>query len=93
MPNNILVKTPLTTNGTDPVIGSDGRQVYTESILTEAAKATLEKRNQTLPQHLKVIIEDYGGEASVTADMDKKADTTGKPVTVRPPKEKADATA
>jgi hypothetical protein len=67
----IKVKTPLTTNGVDPVM-VDGRQSYTESILTESARATLEKRNTTLPQHLKVIIEDYTGGASVTAAADIK---------------------
>ncbi len=61
MQKMILVKTPLTTDGNSPVIGPDGRQVYTESILTEAARKTLEKRNLGLNAHLKVIIEDYNG--------------------------------
>lgn len=63
----IKVKTPLTTNGTDPVFGEDGNRVYTESILGAAAKPVLEKRNTTLPTHLKVVIEDYSGPVGVTA--------------------------
>lgn len=65
MQKMILVKTPLTTDGNAPVIGADGRQVFTESILTDLAKPVLEKRNQTLAQHLKVIIEDYDGPVGV----------------------------
>lgn len=65
MQGNILVKTPLTSDGNMPVIGADGKQVYTESILTLAAKPILEKRNQSLPGPLKVIIEDYTGPVGV----------------------------
>lgn len=67
----IKVKTPLTTNGTDPVM-QDGRQVYSESILVISAKATLEKRNAQLPQHLKVIIEDYDGQVGVRPDNEQE---------------------
>ena len=70
MQKHILVKTPLTTDGTAPVIGSDGKQVFSESILTAIAKPVLEKRNQSLSQHLKVLIEDYNGEVGVVADGD-----------------------
>ena len=58
MAKEILVRTPLTTDGNAPVIGPDGKQVFSESILGYAAKAILEKRNQSLPQHLKVLISD-----------------------------------
>lgn len=64
MQKQILVKTPLTENGRDPVIGDDGRQVYTESILLDTpgkhgARGILEDRNAGLPKSLKMIIEDY----------------------------------
>lgn len=65
MAANILVKTPLTSDGNMPVIGADGKVVYSESILTAAAKPILEKRNQSLPGPLKVIIEDYTGPVGV----------------------------
>lgn len=72
MADNILVKTPLTTNGTDPVFDGEGKRIFTESILrnqsgSTGARAVLEKRNQSLPAHLKVIIEDYDGEVGVSA--------------------------
>jgi len=70
MQKQILVKTPLTTDGSSPVIGIDGKQVFSESILTMIAKPVLEKRNQSLPQHLKVIIEDYDGPVGVLAPDD-----------------------
>lgn len=54
----IRVKTPLTENGTMPLIGADGRQVYSENILSAAAKKGLEKLNEKLPTALKHIIED-----------------------------------
>jgi len=72
MQGNILVKTPLTSDGNMPVIGSDGKQVYTESILTLAAKPILEKRNQSLPGPLKVIIEDYTGPVGVNAPNEQE---------------------
>lgn len=71
MGKNILVKTPLTSDGMMPVIGMDGRQVYTESILGYPAKAILEKRNASLPGPLKVIIEDYDGPTGVVAEGDE----------------------
>ena len=70
MQKNILVKTPLTTDGNMPLMGSDGRQVYTESVLTETARPILEKRNQTLPSPLRVLIEDYAGAVGVIAPDD-----------------------
>ena len=55
----ILVKSPRTTNGTDPVIDEDGKMLYTETILEAAAKPVLEKMNAKLPKHLKKIITDF----------------------------------
>lgn len=81
MQKMILVKTPLTTDGNMPVIGTDGRQVYTESILTSVARSILEKRNQGLPAPLKVIIEDYESEPGATAPEDVKPVKTVKKVT------------
>lgn len=64
MVKQILVKTPLTTNGTDPVFDANDKRTYTESILLDVpgksgARAILEQRNSTLPTHLKLLISDY----------------------------------
>lgn len=67
MANQILVKTPLTSDGNMPVMGADGKQVYSESILGFPAKAILEKANQALPGPLRKIIEDYNGPVGVQA--------------------------
>jgi len=80
MQGNILVKTPLTTDGNSPVIGADGRQVFSESILTVAAKPVLEKRNASLPQHLKVIIEDYTGPVGVKAPNEPEIPIPDQPI-------------
>ena len=69
MQKHILVKTPLTIDGNMPLM-KDGMQVYTESVLTEAARPILEKRNQTLLGPLKVLIESYAGEIGVLAPDD-----------------------
>lgn len=55
----ILVKTPVTTNGTVPLIGDDGRVVVRETILASTARPHLERLNNTLPPSLKHVIEDY----------------------------------
>jgi len=78
MGKNILVKTPLTSDGNMPVIGADGKQVYSESILGFPAKAILEKRNQSLPGPLKCIIEDYDGPAAVFAEGEEPAKVSSK---------------
>lgn len=54
----ILVKTPVTTNGTNVLI-QDGRMVFRETILSRGAKPHLERLNKTLPENLKHVIEDY----------------------------------
>ena len=55
----ILVKTPVTSNGRDPIMGSDGRIQYKETIVMAGARGNFEKINAKLPTHLKMIIEDY----------------------------------
>ena len=52
----ILIKSPITSNGRDPIMGADGKIMYKETIGMIAAKATLEKINEKLPTHLKHII-------------------------------------
>lgn len=64
----ILVKTPVTTNGTNPLIGEDGRMVYRETILAATARPHLEKLNNTLPKQLQHVISDYKPE-----NTDKKS--------------------
>lgn len=64
MQKQILVKTPLTTNGQDVVFDENDKRTYTESILLDSpgkygARAILEHRNSTLPPALKMIISDY----------------------------------
>lgn len=64
MAKQILVKTPQLENGVNPLFGPDGKMMYTESILVDngtqsGARAILEKRNSTLPTHMKVLISDY----------------------------------
>lgn len=54
----ILVKSPVTSNGRDPIMTADGRIVYKETILNTAAKPVLEKINAKLPTHLKKVITD-----------------------------------
>jgi hypothetical protein len=75
MAEYILVKTPLTTDGTAPLIGKDGKMVYSESVLRDqggptGARAVLEKRNLALPQHLKVLIEDHDGNGAITGPIE-----------------------
>lgn len=54
----ILVKTPITSNGRDPFM-ENGKIKYSETILEAAARPILEQHNNKLPTHLKHIIEDY----------------------------------
>lgn len=53
----LRVLTPITTNGTVPAIGLDGRPMYKESHLDLRAQKHLEKKNKRLPVHLRHIIE------------------------------------
>ena len=59
----ILIKSPITSNGRDPIMGSDGRIQYKETIVMAGARANFEKINAKLPTHLKMIIEDYTPDA------------------------------
>lgn len=69
----ILVKTPITTNGRDVVLGTDGKVKYKESIVEAKARPTFEKINRQRPQALKFIIEDYNdGDGSVTSPGELK---------------------
>jgi len=54
----ILLKVPITTDGTTPFISS-GRAQYKEVIVEATARSIFEKKNEKLPEHLKVIISDY----------------------------------
>ena len=54
----ILVKSPVTSNGRDPIMSAEGKIVYKETILNVAAKPVLEKINLKLPTHLKKVITD-----------------------------------
>lgn len=67
----ILVKSPVTTNGTTPAIGEDGKVIYRETILAATARKHLEAQNKTLPDHLKHRIEDYNPQPDKTAKNEK----------------------
>lgn len=54
----ILIKTPITTDGTTPYI-IDGKAQYREDVAEAAARPALEKINEKLPTHLKMVIENY----------------------------------
>jgi hypothetical protein len=64
----ILVKSPVTSNGRDPIMGEDGKITYRETILEAGAKPVFEKINAKLPTHLKHIISD------ITESKSKKDD-------------------
>ena len=67
----ILIKSPVTSNGRDPIMGTDGRILYKETIAMAGARANFEKINAKLPTHLKMIIEDYkepGTERSIQTE-------------------------
>lgn len=66
----IKVKTPMTLDGNMPLM-KEGRQVYSESIMTAAARPVLEKRNLSLQEPLRVLIEDYDGPVGVKANEDE----------------------
>ena len=61
----ILVKTPITSNGRDLIMGADGRIQYKETIIMAAARGNIEKINAKLTSSLKWIIEDYNPDAEV----------------------------
>lgn len=58
----IKVRTPITTNGRDVKLGSDGKVMYSETIVEAAAGPVFEAMNRKLPQALKRIIEPFNVE-------------------------------
>ncbi len=52
----ILVKSPVTSNGINPVLDKKGQIVFKETTLEAAARPILEKINMKLPDHLKKVI-------------------------------------
>jgi hypothetical protein len=52
----ILVKSPVTSNGVNPVLDERGQIIYKETVLEFSAKKELDKINTKLPAHLKKII-------------------------------------
>lgn len=68
----ILVKTPITSNGRDPVLDHEGKMIFKETILEAAAQPILEKQNLKLPTHLKKKITPIKIEAvKPTANVNK----------------------
>ena len=55
----ILVQTPVTSNGRDPVLDAEDKIIYKETILESAAQPILEKQNLKLPTHLNKKISVY----------------------------------
>lgn len=55
--NYLRVLSPVTSNGTNPKIGDDGRVQYKEALLPLTAKKALESQNNKLPEHLRKKIE------------------------------------
>lgn len=53
----LRVLSPVTTDGTTPKIGHDGRMIYKEDHLPVTALKMLEKKNLKLPEHLRKKIE------------------------------------
>lgn len=75
----LLIKSPVTSNGRDPIMGEDGKITYRETILNDSpgptgTRATFEKINLKLPTHLKHIIEVYTGETGKSTEPKKPAD-------------------
>jgi len=77
----ILVKTPITSNGRDIVLGPDGRPKYKETILNDqpgrnGARYTLESINKSRPPVLRHIIEPYNEAENIepTSTITKNTD-------------------
>lgn len=71
---NVLVKTPITINGRDPLMGADGKMQYKETIVTAKAGELIEKMNSKLPAHLKKIIQPIAKKAPVKSKTNDKAE-------------------
>lgn len=69
---NVLVKSPVTTNGVNPRLDNKGQIIYKETILTEAGGKLIEKINGKLPQHLKKIVTPLETPAVKPSKDDKK---------------------
>lgn len=72
---HLIVSSPVTTDGTTPRIGPDGRVVYKEDLLPVSALKMLEKKNLKLPEHLRKKI--------------KRVEAYQPPVQTEPVKQKA----
>lgn len=66
----ILVKSPITSNGRDPILSEDGKMVYKETILSANARPVLEKINSKLPTHLKKVISDIAPTAAIVENIE-----------------------
>lgn len=77
----ILVKSPVTSNGRDPIMTGEGKIVYKETILNAAAKPVLEKINLKLPTHLKKVITDIAIPAAIVENPEAPPVKTKKPET------------
>jgi hypothetical protein len=84
----ILVKTPVTSNGRDVILGADGRVQYKETILMAAAKPVIEKQNAKLPPLLKKIVTDWPGE--LVQDAEPADDNPVKQTRTRGPNKSKD---
>jgi hypothetical protein len=58
---HLRVHRPVTSDGINPVIGTDGRPVQKIVHLPLTARQFIERKNTKLPQHLKVKIEEMPG--------------------------------
>lgn len=67
----ILVKSPITSNGRDPIMDGSGKITYKETILEDAAKAVIEKQNDKRPTHLKYIVSEVPKAKVKSDDKDK----------------------
>lgn len=68
----ILIKTPVTSNGRDLVMGEDGKRIFKETIVEAAARPLFEKINETRTTSLKHIIEDIPAATPAKPKADDK---------------------
>ena len=83
----ILVKTPITSNGRDVKLNSEGKVMYSETIVEAAAGPVFERMNKHLPQALKRIIEPFNEAENKPVETEVKNNTDGS-VTVKKVKAK-----
>lgn len=65
----ILIKTPITSNGRDLVIGADGKIQYKETIAEAAARPHFEKINAQRTTSLKHIITDIPTSQAIAPEV------------------------